>query len=224
MLYIVATPIGNLEDMTLRGITTLQEVDFILSEDTRVTKKLLNHFDIDTPTISFHEHSDENKYQKVFELLEEGKNLALVTDAGTPAISDPGAFLVKEVREKMPDIKISPIPGASAITAALSVAGLSKKEFIFLGFPPHKKGRKTFFENVAKNSESEIPTVFYESKHRIIKALEALNENCPDKNILVLREMTKMFEEIISGKPSEILEKIQATPEKTKGEFVVIVD
>jgi 16S rRNA (cytidine1402-2'-O)-methyltransferase len=221
MIYIVATPIGNLEDITFRALDTLNKVDFILSEDTRVTKKLLNHFEIDTPTISFHEYSEESKYEKVFELLNEGKDLALVTDAGTPAISDPGSFLVSQIREKMPDVKMSPIPGASAITSALSIAGLSKKEFVFLGFPPHKKGRKTFFENI---SEYEIPVVFYESKHRIIKALESLSEVCPERKILVFREMTKVFEETITGTASSILETLNSSPEKIKGEFVVIVD
>lgn len=226
MLYIVSTPIGNLADMTFRAVETLNEVDFILAEDTRVTKKLLNHFEIKTPTISFNEHSDEGKYQKIFDLLDDGKKLALVTDAGTPAISDPGAFLIKRIREEFTNgnkIKISPIPGASAAITALSVAGLSQKEFTFLGFPPHKKGRKTFFEKVSQKA-LEHPVVFYESTHRIIRALESLNENCPDRKILVFKELTKIYEEIIDGTASEILQYFSDNPDKTKGEFVVIVE
>lgn len=222
MLYIVATPIGNLKDITLRAISTLKEADFILSEDTRVTGKLLKHLEIKTPTISFHEYSDDSKYEKILELLSEGKSLALVTDAGTPGISDPGAFLVKTVREKMPEISIVSVPGPSAVAAAVSVSGLNMKEFTFLGFPPHKKGRKTFFENLV-DEVAVRPVIFYESTHRLMKALEALNENLPDKTVVVNKEMTKMFEETIAGKPSEIIEVFEKNRDKIKGEFVVIV-
>jgi 16S rRNA (cytidine1402-2'-O)-methyltransferase len=222
MLYVVATPIGNLEDITLRAISTLKSVDFILSEDTRVTQKLLNYFDISTPTISFHEYSDQSKYEKILDLLEKGKDLALVTDAGTPAISDPGYFLVQTVREKLPEVKISPIPGASALTALVSVSGINMKEFTFLGFPPHKKGRKTFFENVVDASQKN-PVIFYESKHRIIKALESLEVLIPNQKIVIGREMTKIFEEIISGTVEEVREYFSENPSKLKGEFVIIV-
>jgi 16S rRNA (cytidine1402-2'-O)-methyltransferase len=164
-------------------------------------------------------------------LLKEGKSLALVTDAGTPAISDPGAFLVRRIRDaiaadELPEIKIIPIPGASAVVSALSVAGLSKKEFLFLGFPPHKKGRKTFFEKVAQSVAvaDKTPVVFYESKHRIVRALESLIENCPNARVVVCRELTKMFEETFTGSAEEILGEIQSDPKKQKGEFVVIVE
>jgi 16S rRNA (cytidine1402-2'-O)-methyltransferase len=223
MLYIVATPIGNLEDITLRAISVLKSVDFILSEDTRVTKKLLNHFEIQTNLISFHEYSDENKYEKISELLAEGKSLALVTDAGTPAISDPGYFLVKKIRQEMPEIKIVAIPGPSALTAAISISGINAREFTFLGFPPHKKGRKTFFEKVARIS-AENPVIFYESTHRLIKALESLLEIIPEKKVVVAKELTKMFEEIITGKPNEIISYLHKYSEKIKGEFVIIVE
>lgn len=219
MLYVVATPIGNLEDITFRALKVLSEVDFILSEDTRVTKKLLNHFDLKTNLISFHEYSDEGKYEKIFDLLKNGKKLALVTDAGTPAISDPGSFLIEKVRENFPEIKIVPVPGPSALTAFLSVAGIDIKEFIFLGFPPHKKGRQTFFQRVA---DLDMPVVFYESTHRLIKALESLEELVPQKQIVVGKEMTKIYEEIIAGKPAELLKYFAENPEKTKGEFVIL--
>ena len=221
MLYIVATPIGNMKDITLRALETLREVDLILCEDTRVTKKLLHHFEIDKKTISFHEHSEKGKYDQILKELEEGKTIALVTDAGTPAISDPGSFLVKTVRENLPDVKICAIPGATAMTALLSVSGSQLHEFTFLGFPPHKKGRKTFFEKVAA---AETPVLFYESTHRLVKALEAMNENCPEKTVTVGKELTKMFEEVIIGKSAEILEYLELHPEKKKGEFVLLVE
>ncbi len=221
ILYIVATPIGNLEDITLRALRILKEVDFILSEDTRVTKKLLNHFEITGQLISFHEYSEKTKFEKILNLLQEGKKIALVTDAGTPAISDPGAYLVKEIRENLPEVKIIPIPGASALITLLSVAGAEKKEFTFLGFPPHKKGRKTFFEKVA---QSDRPIIFYESTHRIIKALESLQEECPDRKVILGKELTKIYEEVILGKPFEILEYFSLYPKKIKGEFVVLVE
>ncbi|NTW22871.1 16S rRNA (cytidine(1402)-2'-O)-methyltransferase [Candidatus Falkowbacteria bacterium] len=171
-LYIVATPIGNLEDLTLRALRILKEVDFILCEDTRVTGKLLAHYEIKTPTISYHQHSNLHKVDRVLSLLEEGKNLALVTDAGTPGISDPGGMLVQAVLEKFDDeVKVESVPGASAVTAALSISGVAADKFVFLGFPPHKKGRQTF---IMKIIESEFPVVVYESKHRIIKFLEEL--------------------------------------------------
>lgn len=219
-LYVVATPIGNLQDITFRAIQTLKEVDFILCEDTRTTQKLLSHFEIKNKTISFHKFSEGNKYQKIFDLLNEGKNLALVSDAGTPAISDPGAFLVKEIRENVPETEIITIPGASALTSAVSVAGLESDKFVFLGFPPHKKGRKTFFEELA---EYKIPVVFYESKHRIIKSLEGLNEILPDREILVAKELTKMNEKSFSGTAAEIIKKLNSDQNLLKGEFVIIV-
>lgn len=171
-LYIVATPIGNLEDMTMRAARILSEVDFILCEDTRVTKVLLNHYKIDTPLISYHQHSTLQKVEQILALLEEDKNLALVTDAGTPGISDPGGKLVQAVLERFgDDIRIESVPGASAVTAALSISGIAADKFIFLGFPPHKKGRQTFLRKILA---SEYPVVVYESKHRIIKFLEEL--------------------------------------------------
>jgi len=219
-IYVVGTPIGNLSDMTPRAVQTLREVDFILCEDTRVTQKLLNHFEIKNKTLSFHKFSEDNKYQKIFDLLEEGKNLALVSDAGTPAISDPGAYLIKEIRERMPEIEIITIPGPSALVSAISIAGLASEKFVFIGFPPHKKGRKTFFEEL---SSYKIPVVFYESKHRILKALESLNEIVPEREIFLAKELTKFNEKYFSGTAPEIIKKLEADQNLLKGEFVVIV-
>lgn len=219
-IYVVGTPIGNLQDMTFRAVSTLREVDVILCEDTRVTQKLLNHFDIKNKTISFHKFSEENKYQKIFDMLTEGKNLALVSDAGTPSISDPGAFLIKEIRDTLPDVEIITIPGPSALTAAISIAGLTSDKFVFVGFPPHKKGRKTFFEEI---TQYVIPVVFYESKHRILKALENLNDLVPEREIFVAKELTKFNEKYFSGTASEIISILNQDANLLKGEFVVIV-
>lgn len=221
-LYIVATPIGNLEDITLRALCILKECDSILCEDTRVTKKLLTHFEIHKPLVSYHAHSGEAKYDKVFELLEEGKTLALVSDAGTPTISDPGARLVAQVRERFSDtVSIEAIPGASALTCALSVAGVQADSFMFLGFPPHKKGRKTFFDTLA---EKDCTTVFYESPHRILKALESLTERLPEtKKVTIVRELTKIHEEVVQGSAPSVLAHFTEHPDTVRGEFVVIV-
>jgi len=222
-LYIVATPIGNLEDITLRALRILKEVDLILAEDTRVTKKLLDKYKIKTPVQRFDAKIEAKKFDKIVDLLREGnKDIALVSDAGTPGISDPGSFIVSIVRKNLPEVKIIPIPGASSLTTALSVAGLPKTDFIFLGFLPHKKGRKTLFEEI---SGSERTVVFFESPHRIIKTLESLSDNMPIyQNVTILRELTKVYEEVVSGYPSELLEYFKENPEKQKGEFVFIVE
>ncbi len=222
-LYIVGTPIGNLEDITLRAIRILGEVDFILAEDTRVTRKLLNHFEIKTKVISFHEHSKEDSYENVLKLLLEGKNLALVTDAGTPGISDPGSKLVERVRNESPETKIISIPGPSSVAAAISISGLPVTNFYFAGFAPHKKGRQTFFQNIFKNLDEETAFVFFESPHRILKALNSLNDFWPTKKIIIAREITKIFEETLSGTPAELIELFNTFPEKIRGEFVVMV-
>ena len=221
-LYVIGTPIGNLEDVTLRTLRVLKEVDLVLCEDTRVTKRLLSKYDIHTPTLSYHAQSKLSKVEKIFALLEEGKNLALVSDAGTPCISDPGSLLVMQVREKFNDtVSIVPIPGPSAVTAALSVAGISVAEFTFLGFLPHKKGRETLFKEIA---DSERVMVFYESTHRIEKALESLEKFCGgDRGVIVGREITKIYEEFVRGTTTEVREFFQKNPDHIRGEFVVIV-
>ena len=192
-LYIVATPIGNLGDISFRAIEVLKSVNHVLCEDTRVTRVLLDHYGITTPTISYHQHSEEKKVRKIRELLEEGKNLALVTDAGTPGISDPGNKLV-EFLVLNSEFGVIPIPGVSAVVTALSISGFPTDKFIFLGFPPHKKGRKSFFERVGK---AEYTVAFYESSHRIKKCLNELaNVLVPDRKLCVCRELTKKFESI----------------------------
>ena len=220
MLYIVATPIGNLKDITLRALKTLEEVDFILCEDTRVTKKLLDHYQIDKPMISYHQHSRLAKIDFIVRLLKEGKNLALVSDAGTPGISDPGNQLIKQVVAELgEDVKIIPIPGAAAVITALSISGFATDKFIFAGFPPHKKGRQKFFKEITQAKET---VVFYESTHRIEKALTELTNLNNELKIVVCRELTKKFESIYRGTPREVLAKIKN--DSSKGEFVVIIE
>jgi 16S rRNA (cytidine1402-2'-O)-methyltransferase len=221
-LYIVATPIGNLEDITLRALRVLRECDAVLCEDTRVTSKLLTHYDIKKPLVSYHAHSGGAKYEKVFGLLTEGATLCLVSDAGTPTVSDPGARLVREVREKFGAVvHIEAVPGPSAITAALSIAGIEADAFSFLGFPPHKKGRETFFTSLARIDGT---VVFYESPHRIEKALGTLTTLLPPHTqVTVVREITKMFEEVVSGNPHEVQTYFLNHQDKVRGEFVVLV-
>lgn len=221
-LYIVATPIGNLEDITLRALRILKEVDLILCEDTRTTKVLLNKYEITTATMSYHAQSKLSKIDYIIELLKEGKSLALVSDAGTPAISDPGSLLISKVREVLGnEVKISPIPGASALISAMSASGLTGGSFMFYGFLPHKKGRETIFKEIA---ESKITSSFYESPHRVEKTLESLKAHVPERKIIIGRELTKMFEEIVSGTPEQLISYFATNPDKMRGEFVVIVE
>jgi 16S rRNA (cytidine1402-2'-O)-methyltransferase len=218
-LYIVATPIGNLEDITFRAIRILKEVDLILAEDTRVTGNLLKHYEIVRPTLSYHQHSDDRKKEEILMELMSGKNIALVTDAGTPGISDPGNELIDYLLERDPEIKIVPIPGASAITGALSICGFYVNDFVFLGFLPKKKRIKLF--NWLK--EGKIAFAFYESPKRILKTLEVLEENFGEnKRIYIGRELTKMYEDYYRGTISEVSQKLQK--EKMRGEIVVVVE
>lgn len=221
-LYVVATPIGNLEDMTLRALRVLKECDAILCEDTRVTSKLLSHYEIKKPLVSYHMHSGVAKYDKVFSLLEEGKTLCLVSDAGTPTISDPGARLVREVRERFgATVRIEAIPGASAVAAALSIAGVEADSFTFLGFPPHKKGRETFFNAL---TAYEHTIVLYESPHRVLKALQSLEKVFgSERQVTIVREITKIHEEVVQGTPADVLAHFTAHLDTVRGEFVVIV-
>lgn len=218
ILYIVATPIGNLEDITLRALRILKEADMVACEDTRVTRKLLNHYNIETQAIVYHQHTKDDKIQKIIEEILAGKNVALVTDAGTPGVSDPGNILVAEAIAN--DIVVLPIPGASALASIISVAGIDMQQFTFLGFPPHKKGRETYFKKVAA---LEIPIIYYESPHRVIKNLEMLQRFAPEKKIILGRELTKMFEQVVRGSIAEVLEYFTENPIKIKGEFVIIV-
>jgi len=219
-LYVTGTPIGNLEDITLRALRIFKEVDTILCEDTRVTKKLLSHYDIHTKTMSYHAQSKLSKIDTIIGLLEEGKDLALVSDAGTPTISDPGSLLVSEIRKRLPETEIVAVPGASAVVSALSIAGVPTNDFIFLGFLPHKKGRETLFKEI---SETKRTVVFYESPHRILKTLNSLIKFAPEKKVSLAREITKMYEEVLQGTAQELLEKLENDTQKQRGEFVVIV-
>lgn len=220
-LHVIGTPIGNLEDISPRALSVLKEVDVVLCEDTRVTKKLLNHYDIKTKTLSYHSQSGEAKIEKVIELLKKGSDLALVSDAGTPAISDPGSFLISRIRKESPDTEIITIPGPSAVISALSISGLPSSSFLFLGFLPHKKGRETLFKEIA---DSEKTVAFYESPHRIMKTLERLTEVLEDtRTVVIARELTKMFEQTVSGTPQEVLDYFNTNEDKQRGEFVVIV-
>ena len=222
-LWVVATPIGNLRDLTRRAKEVLSEVDFILCEDTRHTRKLLDHFDIKKPLISYHQHSKVQKTNKIIELLREGKSLALVSDAGTPGISDPGNVLVAKVREELGDkCKIVTIPGASAVLALAQVSGLPTDKFIFMGFIPQKKGKEKVLLEVI-NAEQTI--IFYESPYRILKTLKRLSEifkeHGVDKRVVVGRELTKTFESIYTGTIDEVIDQIEN--DKIKGEFVVAI-
>ena len=212
-LYIVATPIGNLADITSRALDVLKSVDMIACEDTRVTAKLLTNYKISKPLLIYNEHKG---LERVLKELELGKDLAYVTDAGTPGISDPGAFLVHKAIERK--IDIVPIPGPSAVAAALSASGFRAEEFVFLGFPPHKKGRETFFKKLAEEPRT---IVLYESTHRIEKALESMAKVIPDRKIALFRELTKKFETTYRGKPSEVLEQLKTSD--TRGEFVIVI-
>lgn len=217
-LYIVATPIGNLKDVTLRALEILREVDLVLAEDTRVTRKLLLHFNIRTKLLSFHKFSEKNSLTKILNLLESGKNLALVTDAGTPGISDPGYWLLKALGHMAYGVDIVPIPGPSALTAILSVSDINCSNFTFLGFPPHKKGRKTFFEKI---SSIKTPIILFESPHRIQKTLRELEIVTGDRYTNIGRELTKVYEEIFRGKLSDAQKRFVG--EKQRGEFVIIL-
>lgn len=216
-LYIVATPIGNLEDITLRALRVLKEVDLILCEDTRVTAKLLARFDIQKPLMRYDAHAREERIDDIIENLNGGKDIALVTDAGTPGIQDPGNYLVQRVIGEQPDVTIVPIPGPNAAITLAQVAGISMDSFFFAGFLPTKKGRKTMREYLQEIiKEKHIPVILYESPHRIIKTLNEFND--PTIYTIVGRELTKKFETIYRGTISDVLTEI-----KPKGEFVVIL-
>lgn len=214
-LSIVATPIGNLEDITLRALRTLKEADVILCEDTRVTSKLLARYEISKPLIRCDEKMEEKAAKQVIDLLHEGKRVALVSDAGTPGVSDPGSRLVARIRRFAPDSKIEAIPGPSALTAALSIAGMEQGEFIFIGFLPHKKGRQTKMKEVLA---SKVPVVLYESPHRVVKLLEGLG----DRKVSIGRELTKLHEEWLEGGAVDNSKELTRRGE-IRGEFVVIV-
>lgn len=217
MLFVVATPIGNLEDITIRALNTLKQVDFVVSEDTRETKKLLNHYQIHKPLISYYRGCEKQRSSDILKLLQEGKNLALLCDRGTPGISDPAHYIVKRCLDE--GIKVSVVPGPSALTAALSVSGFPVDSFTFYGFLPRKKKQKReFFEKIKEKKEL---IVFFESVHRFMETLEILAEIFPERELVICRELTKRFEEIVSGTVIHLYNRFsQAT---VKGEFVFIL-
>ena len=215
-LSVVATPIGNLEDITLRALRILREADVIYAEDTRVTSKLLARYEIKKSLQRLDAATETKKANEIIARIERGEKVALVADAGPPAVSDPGARLVNLVREAGANIET--IPGASALTAAISISGLPLEHFLFLGFLPHKKGRQTAIKKIAS---SEVPVVLYESTHRIIKLLSELEQAVPQANVTIARELTKLHEEVISGTPLTLLERLKKG--EIRGEFVVII-
>lgn len=219
-LSIVATPIGNMGDLTFRALWNMKECDVIYAEDTRVVSKLLAHYGLRTSVQRLDAAMEAKKAIEVITRLERGEHIVYVTDAGTPGISDPGARLVARVREALPECLIDAIPGASALTAALSIAGIDASEFTFLGFPPHKKGRQTF---VKRLTESEIPVVLYESPHRAVKLMKEIALRAPESRVTVAREITKMHEEILQGSPLDIADQL-TKGKKERGEFVIIFE
>lgn len=217
-LYIIATPIGNLEDISSRALKVLGSVDLLLSEDTRVTRRLLSRYGISVVTESYREQVHSRKIGRIADLLRGGKDVGLVSDAGTPSISDPGGRLVHEVLMMEPSVQVVPIPGPSAVTVALSVSGFPADRFVFLGFPPHKKGRAGFFEEALG---FPMTTVLYESPHRIMKALDAIEKLDAERDLCVARELTKIHETIYRGTAAEVREMIKNT--SLKGEFVIVI-
>lgn len=216
MLYIVATPIGNLEDITLRALRILKESDYIAAEDTRHSHILLQKYGITTPLLSFHAWSDTKKLIRILQLLGQGKKIALICDAGTPGISDPGYILIKAALQQ--NIMVIPIPGPSAFLAALSASGLPTHQFLYLGFLPLKKGRQTLFISLQTEKRTII---FYESPHRILRTLQEIIIHLKDRPLVIARELTKIHEEFFRGTAAEASEYFQQ--KSIKGEFVVLI-
>ena len=216
MFYVVGTPIGNLEDITFRALRILKEVDYIFAEDTRVTKKLLNHYEIEKTVYQYHEHNKFHQIENILNLLKDNKNIALVTDAGTPCISDPGFELVNEILKE--NIKVSGIPGPSSIITGGSISGLDMRRIAYEGFLPKKKGRQTLFN---KLKEEERMIIILESPNRILKTLKDIKEYLGERYIVITRELTKIYEEVIRWNVSEIIEKLEKKP--VKGEIVLFI-
>ena len=215
-LFVVGTPIGNLADITYRAVDTLNSVDFIFAEDTRVSKKLLNHYNIDKKIYSYHDHSKDSEVEKLTNLLENGNDVALISDAGTPTVSDPGYRLIRECVKK--GVDIVPIPGPSAVTAALSVAGLPSDSFTFVGFLPQKKGR---IKKIEQLSEINNTIILFESPHRLLKTLNQLFEILGNRQVAIGRELTKLYEEIIRGNLKNVIQEF--SKKSVKGEIVIMI-
>ncbi|MEK7576498.1 MAG: 16S rRNA (cytidine(1402)-2'-O)-methyltransferase [Patescibacteria group bacterium] len=220
-LYIVATPIGNLKDITIRALEVLKSVDYIVAEDTRVSSRLLARYEIKKPLYSFHEHSSEDALQKIITLLKEDKSFAYIVDAGTPGISDPGNYLVQKVSSEAPEVLIVPIPGPSALTTAISVAGFQMDKFVFMGFPPHKKGRQKYFQEVY---DAPYSVVLYESPHRLIKTLKELSEvGLSMYECVLIKEISKVYERIVRMSIADMVQEF-SKEKKQKGEFVLVIN
>jgi 16S rRNA (cytidine1402-2'-O)-methyltransferase len=217
-LHLVATPIGNLEDITLRALRTLTECDLIAVEDTRRTGQLLKHFGISTPMLSYHQYNEARRCDEIVRRLQQGDTVALVTDAGTPGISDPGERLVKAAVAA--GVRVEPVPGPCALIAALTASGLPTEEFHFIGFLPHKSGQRRKRLEVLKSIPGTL--VLYESPYRVEKLLEELTQVFPEQNVVLARELTKKFEEFSRGRPAELLHAAGERP--LKGEFVFLID
>jgi len=217
ILYVVSTPIGNLDDITLRALRTLRDVDLIAAEDTRRTRKLLSRFDIHTPLVSYFEHNEFKRMDKLLSHLKGKKNIALVSDAGTPGISDPGYRLIQEAIKR--DMPVISIPGPSAAIAALSVAGLPTDSFTFIGFLPRKGGKRK--KLLDKMADSSWTSILYESPHRLMETLGELLAACGDRQIVVTRELTKAFEEVIRGAISEVIDILKGR--RIKGEITIVL-
>lgn len=216
-LYVVATPIGNLKDITFRAIETLKNVDLIACEDTRHTGKLASHYEISTTLVSYHQHNKIKKADYLIGELKKGKEIGLVTDVGTPGVSDPGYYIIREsVKE---DVEIVPIPGPSALVAALTISGFPTREFFFDGFLPTKKGKRR--KRLKMLSEKDCTLVLYVSKHKIMKVLKVMKDYFQDRKIVVAREMTKKFEEVVRGEVNKI--KKYFSERKIRGEFTFII-
>ncbi len=208
-----------MEDITLRAIRVLKEADYVLCEDTRVTGNLCKHHGIETKLRRYDAHASEKVHEDILRDLEAGKRIALVSDAGTPGVSDPGVLLVARAREA--GVRVDAIPGASALTALFSIAGVTGNSFAFLGFIPMKKGRQTFFKSLPAYA---MPVMCYEAPHRIMKTLESLAEELPETaTVIIGRELTKMFEEVVTGTPQEVLQYFVDHPDHVRGEFVVLL-
>lgn len=215
-LFVVATPIGNLQDISFRAVETLKKVHCIFAEDTRTSKKLINHYDIDTKLYSYHDHSSEKEIERLLDILKDQKDVALISDAGTPTISDPGYSLIRQCINE--GIDVIPIPGASALTAAISASGLPSDAFTFIGFLPTKKGRK---KKISSLENLDMTIVLFESPHRLIKTLNQLKEALGERPIVVARELTKLYEEIIRGNFRSTIEFFET--KKIKGEIVIMI-
>ncbi len=230
-LYVVATPIGNLEDITMRAIRILKEVDLILCENVSEAHRLLKHYEIKTATTNYYSNSKLNKIDKIINMLQEGKRLAIISDAGTPCISDPGSLLINEIYksnssfDQNKKIKIISVPGPTAVAALYSISGVIGNRFAFYGYAPQKKGRETFFKQaIVDCNTKEIPIIFYESVHRIEKCLEQMRIQMQTQmQVTIGRELTKIYEEVVQGDIDFVINYFQNNKDKIKGEFIVMI-